>query len=126
MTEQIKRSEAPVAMTWDLTALFADEEAFTAAVTAAQAKTKALAKQEQTFTADAQQFAKTLASYYEASEALDRIDMYSMLAVAQDTTDPQAQQLAATAEQATTAFAQAVAWLEPAIVALPASRLAEF
>ncbi|WP_164507801.1 oligoendopeptidase F [Lacticaseibacillus suibinensis] len=126
MTEQIKRSEAPVALTWDLTALFADEAAFTAAVTEAQAKTKALAKQEQTFTADAQQFAKTLASYYEANEALDRIGMYSMLAVAQDTTDPQAQQLAATAEQATTAFAQAVAWLEPAIVALPESRLAAF
>ncbi|WP_461226168.1 oligoendopeptidase F [Lacticaseibacillus suihuaensis] len=126
MTEQLNRSEAPESLTWDLAALFPNEAAFTSAVNEALAKTSALAAQAPTFTADAEHFADTLAAYYAASELVDRINIYAMLAVAQDTTDPQAQQLEATADQVATAFAQAVAWLEPAIVALSKSKLAKF
>lgn len=126
MAEQIQRADAPVELTWNLKDLFATPADFDADIKAANAETAKLADQAKSFTADAAHFYAVIRGYYEAQERLDRLGLYAELAVSQDTTDPAAAQLAATYDKTQSAFDAQLSWFEPAIVAMPASQVADF
>ncbi|WP_179396063.1 oligoendopeptidase F [Lacticaseibacillus absianus] len=126
MVAQLARQDAPVALTWNLTDLFADAAAFEAGIADLARQDAALVAAQDEFTTDAAHFYAVVRDRYVAENLLERLYVYAELSTSQDQTDAAAQQLQAHVQQALSDHEAALAWLDPAIIALPDAQLAAF
>ncbi|MFD1433265.1 oligoendopeptidase F [Lacticaseibacillus yichunensis] len=126
MADQLKRSEAPVALTWNLQDLFETPTDFAAALTELKQLGADLATQAEDFTKDGDHFLKAVRDYFNALVKLTRAYLYAELENAQDTTDATGLQDWADVQTVGTAFDQATAWFSPAVVALDEGTLTQF
>ncbi|WP_127850160.1 M3 family oligoendopeptidase [Lacticaseibacillus hulanensis] len=126
MKKQPTRAEVPDELKWDLTDLYADADAFRAALALARQNVAALADLMPTITTSPAHLLKTVQAYYALNAQLGRLEVYTENAVSQDGTDALAQQLAAECEVVVTDFETRSADFEPAIIALSEDDYATF
>ncbi|QLL70887.1 oligoendopeptidase F [Lactobacillus sp. 3B(2020)] len=126
MTTQLPlRSEVPAELTWDLTLLYADDEAMQKALKATAKKAQHLATFKGQITT-AKQLATVLTLAKEIDEELEKEYVYAFLRRDSDTTDATATALFGQAAQVATQIETQLAFIDPEILALSDEQLADW
>lgn len=121
-----RRSDVPIEHTWDLTTIYATDDAWERDVAALEQQLPELAALEGALAAGAQALLKVLQARDRVYVLLEQIYVYAMRRRDSDSTDAQAQALA---ERAGTLIARvnaASAFIDPEILAQPDERIAEW
>ena len=119
-TTQLPLREAvPVELTWDLTAIFATDEAFEVAITEVQTQLAQASQYQGTLHEGAQAFEAAITYLLTISRQLETLYVYSHLKNDQDTTHTIYQGFYARASSLASQVGAALAWFEPEVLALP-------
>ncbi len=120
MSQQIKlRKDVNVQNTWDLTSLFASEDAFNAAVKEIEMRTKEAPQYQGLLCKDADSFLKTLKWYYDGQLAVSSVGNYAFLNWAVDGADNANQRRMGIATQVCAAYEAAVSFFRPELLSCP-------
>ncbi|WP_270361571.1 M3 family oligoendopeptidase [Limosilactobacillus mucosae] len=118
MEKQLKRSEVPEALKWDLTLLYESDEAMEQALAKTQQKASELAKTAGHFASDGQTFLRNLNENKAIDEELEREFVYGMLRRDSDTTDSTAVTLYGQVVNAATTIEAELAFIQPELTAI--------
>ena len=118
MEKQLKRSEVPQELKWDLTLLYKSDDAMETALQETEQKAAALAKTAGSFASDGKTFLKNLNENKAISEELEREFVYGMLRRDSDTTDSMAVTLYGMVVNAATKIEAELAFVQPEITAI--------
>lgn len=113
-----KREEVPENLTWDLTNIFADDQAFEEAFTALQEKLKQADSYRGTLGDGPQTFLDALEYLLDVSRQLETIFVYSHLKNDQDTSNTTYQALNSRAEALVTQADEKLSFFEPELLSL--------
>ena len=117
------RSEVKVADTWDLSSLFADDEAWEKAFKRLERQIKGYEK----FRGQLGKNAETLAACLKFDSQLDRLGerlgVYAFLKTTEDQTNSQYQRMLGRFQNVATRAAEAASYLRPELLALPTSKI---
>ena len=117
------RSEVKVADTWDLSSLFADDEAWEKAFQRLERQIKGYEK----FRGQLGKNAETLAACLKFDSQLDRLGerlgVYAFLKTTEDQTNSQYQRMLGRFENVATRAAEAASYIRPELLALPTSKI---
>jgi oligoendopeptidase F len=120
------RSEVPVADTWDLTSLYADDQAWEKAFKGWSKQIKGYATFQGKLASNAQTLAECLQFDLDVSRVGERLGTFAMLRTTEDQTNSTAQRMQGRFVQAASRAAQAGSYIHPEILAIPAARMEEF
>ena len=126
MSELKTRADQPVAYTWDLTSMYADDAAWEVALGEAEAAVAELAKLPGTLHQSAAALADALEAIFAASIQVERVYTYAHLMYDQDSTNSHSQVMNGRALQLYSAFSQAVAFFDPELLAIDEAVLANY
>jgi oligoendopeptidase F len=119
-----RREEIPVEHTWDLTTMYADDEAWEHDLTWLEQMLPEVGALQGTLGLSAQALLGVFELCNRISMTVERVYTYAICRHASDNTDAQAQMLVERAEMLVTQINAAVAFIEPEILAVPADRIA--
>lgn len=120
------RSKVKTADTWDLSRLFADDDAWEQAFTAWEKRLEGYAKFRGQLGGDSETLAACLAFDEEMDRAGERLGAYAHLKVAEDTADSRYQRMQGRYANLAARAAEASSYIRPEIMAIPRRRLHEF
>lgn len=112
------REEVPEALTWDLTKIFASDEAFEAAFATVQEELKEADTYKGTLTNGASAFLSAIDYLLSISRKLETLYVYSHLKNDQDTANTTYQALNARATNLAAQVGAALSWFEPEVLSL--------
>lgn len=121
-----RRSEAPVEHTWDLTTVYATDQAWAQDIARVEALLPSLAALEGTLGQGAGELLRALQMRDELSSALWQIYIYANRRHDADTTDPVGQALANRAGSFVARVSAALAFIDPEILAISDETIAEW
>lgn len=121
-----KRSEMNREYMWDLKPIYESDEAWSAALQAAEAEVKALGDIPGTLGQSASALKAGLDRVFAASELAERVYCYAMLKKSEDGGDAARQEMEARAVSMIVALQTATAFLSPEILEIPAEKLDEY
>ncbi len=121
-----KRADIDRKYTWNLADIYADVPAWEADFAKAQKMIETLAGQKQAATEAPDQLLAVLALRDDARWVVDKLLVYASQLSDQDTRDAAALALKNGATTLQVGYAQAAAWIEPALLALPESKLRDW
>lgn len=121
-----ERKDMDTAYQWKLTDIFADEEAYNQAFAKAEEAVKLIDGIKGTLGKSAKTLKAGLDTVYSASEQVELLYIYSMLAKSGDNGDSANQEREGKAMGLLVAFSTAVSFLEPEILAIPEKKLASY
>lgn len=113
-----KRDEVPEALTWDLTKIFADDQAFEGAFNALQEKLKQADDYKGTLKNGAQAFLAAIEYLLDVFRELETVYVYSHLKNDQDTSNTTYQALNSRAEALVTKADEKLSFFEPELLSL--------
>lgn len=119
------RRDVPVAQTWDLTPIFSDDQAFSAAFEAVETKVDQFVDQYKDRLDNAPKLVAALDALEQILIPLTRVESYASLSVAVDMTDREAMKRAQMSELRLSRINARLSFLENAILALPEEALEE-
>jgi oligoendopeptidase F len=122
----IKRNQVPKELTWDLTKICPDERAFQADLTKLKQQIKDLPQLAANVDKDSQHFLQVIVDFLAAQRRLEKLYAYASLASDTDTSNQKNLARVSQIQQLETQLATAAAFLEPAIIALPETKLHEY
>jgi len=117
------RSAVPVALTWDLTKIYADQAAYTADVAQVKAAIGPVTELKAHFTDSAETVLAGIEGVLNLYRRLEKVAVYASLKSDQDTGNSTNQALDDQASALTAEVSAATAWLEPAILTLTPTQL---
>lgn len=118
-----RRCDMDKAYLWDLTAIFADNAQWEAALTDVGERIAALASLPGTLGASREALKTGLDKIFAAAERLDRVYTYAFLNSSGDNGDPAAQEMLERATRLYVDFSTATAFLSPELLSIEASKL---
>ncbi|GAA2856458.1 oligoendopeptidase F [Pediococcus damnosus] len=121
-----KRSEVPVALTWDLSTIFKDESALKKAIAQLSPQVDALLESSGNLANNGATLLTAIQSELKIENQLERIYVYAELKNDQDTSNNQNQALKDQVNDLVAKVSAKLAWLEPEILAIPKATLANF
>ncbi|PSL50913.1 oligopeptidase F [Salsuginibacillus halophilus] len=121
-----KREEMDEAYTWDLKAIFQNEEAWEEEFAAVQQLLQQMTKFEGTLGDSSGQLYEALAMSDTIEERLSRVFVYAHMRYDQDTTNSYYQGLNDRAERLASEAGQAMSFLEPEILSIPEEKIQSF
>ena len=121
-----KRSEMNPEYMWDLTPIFASDDAWREALARGEAAVKSLADLPGTLGASAQALKAGLDRVYDAAEQVERVYAYAMLRKSGDGGDPAFQEMEARATSLMVAMQTATAFINPEILSIPGDMLSRW
>ncbi len=121
--ESKRRNEMNPEYMWDLTPIFADADAWKAALAEAEALVKGLENLPGTLGRSAEDLKAGVDKIYEAESRVERVYSYAFLSKSGDNGDPRFQEMEARAISLFVALETATAFVRPEILAIPADRL---
>jgi oligoendopeptidase F len=121
-----KRSEVPVADTWDLSSLFPNDEAWEKAFAAWTKRIDGYAAFPGKLAEGPKSIAACIQFDLDLSRASDRLGVYAMLKSDEDQGDSVYQRMKGRFEQAASRAGQASSFIRPEILAIPAEKMAEY
>ena len=121
-----KRSEMNPEYMWDLTPIFASDDAWREALARGEAAVKSLADLPGTLGASAQALKAGLDRVYDAAEQVERVYAYAMLRKSGDGGDPAFQEMEARATSLMVAMQTATAFINPEILSIPGDMLSQW
>ena len=121
--ENRKRSEMNRDFMWDLTPIYAGDEAWRAALSESEASVKALSALPGTLKTSAESLRAGLDKIYAVSEQAERVYAYAMLRKSEDGGDPAAQEMEARALSMLVALQTATAFVNPEILSIDGATL---
>ncbi|MBE6760090.1 MAG: oligoendopeptidase F [Ruminococcaceae bacterium] len=121
-----ERKDMDTAYQWKLTDIFADEAAYEAAFAKAEEAVRLIDGVKGTLGKSAKNLKAGLDIIYSASEQVELLYIYSMLAKSGDNGDAKHQEREGKAVGLYVAFSTAVSFLEPEILAIPEKKLASY
>ena len=125
-TTVASREQIDTVHRWRLEDLFEDVAAWEAGLGRVETLIAALGERAGTLGTNPETLAGVLAAHSEIGETLDRVYVYAHLFKDQDTRNAAAQAMAERAARMSTRVAEATAFLEPEILAIPEDRLRAF
>ncbi|WP_056969309.1 oligoendopeptidase F [Lacticaseibacillus thailandensis] len=120
------RDEVPTDLTWDLTSVFADDDAWEAEYAAVQKLVPTLKQLQGTLGQGPTQLAAGIAQILAAFRRLEKLYVYASMKSDQDTGNSQYLGYKARADNLATTFASATAYMNPEILAISADTLADW
>lgn len=120
------RDEVPERLTWDLTRIFKDDDAFVAAYHQLEEDIPTLQSFQGTLSHSADDLLKSLTAMLEINRRLEVIYVYANMKNDQDTTNATYQAMYARAMSLYSKVSEASAWFEPELIAIPEETLARF
>ena len=121
-----ERSQVPLPYTWDLTALYPSEAAWTRAKDDLARRIPEMARFQGRLGASADTLFAALAADMDLDRDLARLSTYASMLADQDTRDGHHAEMRDAATQLGVQFAAAVAWMRPEILAVGAARIHAF
>lgn len=122
----LKRNQIPPELTWDLTKIYPDEAAFQADLTKLKQQIRDLPQFADSINKDGQHLVQAINHFLAAQRRLEKLYAYASLASDTDTSNQTNLARVSQIQQFETQLASAAAFLEPAIIALPESKLKSF
>ncbi len=120
------RSEVKPGDTWDLSSLFAGDDAWEKAFAEWEARIGDYGRFEGKLAADAGMLLSCLDFDRDFDRAGERLGVYAMLRVAEDTTNSSYQRMQGRYTNAASRAGQAAAYIRPEILAIPTARMQEY
>lgn len=120
------RSEVKSGDTWDLSSLFAGDDAWEKAFAEWEARIGDYGRFEGKLAADAGMLLSCLDFDRDFDRAGERLGVYAMLRVAEDTTNSSYQRMQGRYTNAASRAGQAAAYIRPEILAIPTARMQEY
>ncbi|WP_373765723.1 oligoendopeptidase F [Jeotgalibaca porci] len=121
-----KRHEVAEEMTWDLTSIFENDQAFEAALSEVSALAKEVKALQGTVGESSDALLKAIETSLKANQKVERVYVYSHLKNDQDTADNTYQTLHARSMAVLTELGEASSWFNPEVLAIPEEKLAAF
>lgn len=125
-TKKLKRSEVPVEMTWDLTTIFATEEAWEAAFKQVQDMLGKLASYKGRLGRSGRTLLEALTFSNEVAAVCNRVFLYAYLASDVDTTVSHLAGLKDRSKELSSQLSQATSWMRPELLRIKPERLEKF
>ena len=120
------RSRVPVADTWDLTSLFADDDAWEQAFRSFRSSLRRFSAFRGKLGTSAKTLAQCLQFHCRVERRGERLGTYALLKSAEDQTNSTYQRMLGRYQNAATRAAEAASFLRPEILAIPARRMRGF
>ena len=120
------REEVPVELTWDLTTIYADDEAWEKAFAAAAEKIEAFKKYEGTLDQSAEAFQEALETMLAVFREVSVVYTYAHLKNDQDTSNNTYQAMSDRALTLVTSATEAASWFEPELLELTEEQLENY
>ncbi len=111
---------------WDLTDLYADDEAWEEAFSALQEQVRALSEDQAGFGKSASNIADVFENQYGTLQTFYRVALYASLSNDEDQRDTNTQARRAKVNALGTEFSEAVSWFDPALLALGEKKLRKY
>lgn len=121
-----KRHEVVEEMTWDLTAIFKNDEAFELALSEVSELAKGVKVLQGTIGESSEALLTAIETMLAANQKIERVYVYSHLKNDQDTADNTYQTLHARSVAVLTELSEATSWFNPEVLAIPEEKLASF
>lgn len=121
-----KRHEVAEEMTWDLTTIFENDEAFEIALSEVSALAKEVKELQGTVSESSDALLEAIETTLKANQKIERVYVYSHLKNDQDTADNTYQTLHARSVAVLTELSEASSWFNPEVLAIPEEKLASF
>jgi oligoendopeptidase F len=118
MAQERERAQIPEKFTWDLSKIYASDEAWRAAKEAFAAKLPSIAQYKGTLGKSPQQLRTALDALFDMNKELSRLYVYAAMKSDQDTRVAQYQAMQQEMSQLATNFSAAVSYFEPEILRL--------
>ena len=118
------RSDIPVEETWDLSQMFADDTAWTAAAEAAPAEIESVAAYRGTLSNGPAAIRSALDAYYGLQEKLGKLIVFAALRKDEDQTNPEGLARFDKAIQISVLAGEKLSWVTPELVALSSEQMA--
>ena len=121
-----QRSKVKTADTWDLSSLFAADEAWERAFTAWEKRIAGYAKFQGALSGDAETLAACLKFDEDFDRAGERLGVYAHLKTTEDTADSRCQRMLGRYISVASRAAEAASYIRPEILAIPNARMKQF
>lgn len=120
------RNEVPVALTWDLTTIFPNDEAWQQAFDEVKVQADTAAAVKGSLGASAQALLTGLQKIFAVMRKFEKVYVYASLKADQDTTNTKYQAFNAQVESLGATIDSKLAFMEPEIIAIPSTKLQQF
>ncbi|MDB6352550.1 oligoendopeptidase F [Trichococcus sp. K1Tr] len=124
--KRLKRADVPETSTWDLTAIFATDEAFEKALDELAGAVPFVKALQGSIGSSSQSLLKGIEEVLKINQKLERVYVYSHLKNDQDTADNLYQNLHDKAISILTSVSEATSWFEPEILEIPEDELEKY
>jgi len=124
--KRLKRADVPETSTWDLTAIFATDEAFEKALGELAGAVPFVKALQGSIGSSSQSLLKGIEEVLKINQKLERVYVYSHLKNDQDTADNLYQNLHDKAISILTSASEATSWFEPEILEIPEDELEKY